>query len=101
MSSKYFYCQCVYLIYFYFIIMQLCCSLCSTYIQAILYIIVQFNALFANIHQTSSLYCNSLYILWFGTCDASTLTDRHYNVIIVSTFNLYYDFSNCTVQSPI
>ena len=86
-SNKYFYCQCEYFDTHLYVIIQLCCSLYSTYIQAILYIIVQFNAPFANIHLTSSLYCNSLQILWFGTCDAGTLTDKQYSVIIVSVFN--------------
>ena len=31
-------------------------------------------------------YCNSLSILWFGTCDAGILTDKQYSVIIVSVF---------------
>ena len=42
-STKHFCCQCEYLIYFYFIIIQLCCSLCSIYIQDLLYtILLQF-----------------------------------------------------------
>ena len=58
--TKYFYCQCEYFDTHLYVSIQLCCSLYSTYIQAILCIIVQFNAPFVNIHQTSSLYCNSL-----------------------------------------
>ena len=51
-STKYFYCQCEYFDKHLYVIIQLCCSLYSTYIQAILYNIVQFNASF--------YYCNSL-----------------------------------------
>ena len=43
-----------------YVIIQLCCSPCLTYSQAILCIIVKFDAPFANIHPPSSLYCNSL-----------------------------------------
>ena len=55
-STKHFCCQCEYLIYFYFIIIQLCCSLCSIYIQAILCIIFRFIASFAPVQPTSLLY---------------------------------------------
>ena len=39
-----------------YVVIQLCCSLYSTYIQAILCIIVQFNASCAHVQPTSSLY---------------------------------------------
>ena len=70
--------------------MQLCCSLYSTYIQAILYIIVQFNASIAHVQPTSSLYITLLQ--FFVDCMvwhciyAGTLIDKQYNVIIVSVF---------------
>ena len=49
-----------------YVIIQLCCSLYSTYIQAILYIIVQFNASFAHVQPTSSLYI--LLLQFFVDC---------------------------------
>ena len=62
--------------YFYFIVIHLCCRLCSIYKQAILCIMVQFNAPFAHIQPTSSLY---ILLRFFVDCIVWHLLYRHHS----------------------
>ena len=68
--------------------MQQCCRLCSTYIQTIPCIIVQFNAPVAHIQPTPSLYIllNFFVDFLFWHLYAGTLIDKQYNVIVVDVF---------------
>ena len=87
-STNYLFCQCQYFDTHLYVIIQLCYSLCSNIIQAIIYIIAKFNAHLPIF--TQLLYCIAIlcYYRFYGLAlrDAGTLTDKQYSVIIVSVF---------------